>query len=112
MLVEPVKNQGRKLVPRVSHRGNKPVPFGEYIPLLVWASKNYSVSSEIPTIFLISLEKSTFYASKFLKRGEQQLCRPLVFWIIYLPDIWENRKQIIAGEKKSVDLILLSTSKI
>ena len=35
MLVEPVKNQGRKLVPRVSHRGNKPVPFGEYIPLLL-----------------------------------------------------------------------------
>ena len=61
---------------------------------------------------LISLEKSTFYASKFLKRGEQQLCRPLVFWIIYIPDIWENQKQIIAGEKKSVDLILLSTSKI
>ena len=27
------KNQGRKLVPRVSYRGKKPVPFEEYIPL-------------------------------------------------------------------------------
>ena len=33
MSVERGKNQGRKLVPRVSYQGNKPVPFEEYIPL-------------------------------------------------------------------------------
>ena len=33
-MVEPVKNQERKLVPRVSYQGKKPVPFEEYIPLV------------------------------------------------------------------------------
>ena len=42
MWVEWGKNQGRKLVPRVSYQGNKPVPFEEYIPLLDKALKTFS----------------------------------------------------------------------
>ena len=33
MSVDAGKNWGRKLVPRVSYGGKKPVPFEEYIPL-------------------------------------------------------------------------------
>ena len=123
MLVEPVKNQWRKMV-QVYFPGYRTGEINLYHLeniYLCWfeLAKTIQFPPKYRQFFyinpLISLEKSTFYASKFLKRGEQQLCRPLVFWIWKTIDFWwppplstkigKNRPKI--GEKSQNYIFLM-----